>query len=60
MKQDIKSNLIFKSLLALPWLAVGAIQTYQTGDWNYMLQFGALSVVVSGFLGMVRSAERSL
>ena len=60
MRKDIKSGLIFGTCLALPWLAIGAIQTYETGDWNYMLQFGAIAVVVGGFVGIVRTIEKSL
>lgn len=35
-------------------------KTYETGDWTYMLQFGGMAALVGGFVGMVRTIEKSL
>lgn len=60
MRKDIKSGLIFGTCLALPWLAIGAIQTYETGDWNYMLEFGTLAIIIGSTVALVASFDLSL
>ena len=45
---------------ALPWAMIGARQTYDTGDWNYMLEFGTLAIVIGSTVALVTSFDQSL
>ena len=52
--------IIYGVVCALPWAMIGARQTYDTGDWNYMLEFGTLSIVVGSTVALVASFDQSL
>ena len=51
MRQDIKYGLKYGACMALPWMVIGAIQIYETSDWNYMIQFGILAIGIGAFGG---------
>ena len=43
---------------ALHWALIGARQTYDTGDWNYILEFGTLAI--GSTVALVTSFDLSL
>ena len=65
LKQRMEEKLKLKPIIygigcALPWAMIGARQTYDTGDWNYMLEFGTLAIVIGSTVALVASFDQSL